>query len=320
MKPARVTAYRHLTPRDLDPPSSPQVFFEPADTEIGVWVAQDLIDAGGCAVLDLGSGSGAAAAAMARAGADRVHGIDSGEHTVDWAREHYASSGNGGRVTFSRGDFTALSSAELLATAPAPLGRPLVVTSNPPYVPLSPEADALRRSVGGGTDGLKLIPAVIAHGRALGDGLGITIGSYSSPRKAVGMLAAAGFAVHAVTLCPLPFGDFTRDHPDQVLLLEERDEAVIWRSGPWSPAYFIVGLACRRTTAEDGIGPGHTAAGRGADPYTSRLTGDGLMELLRTAARSRTTRLEALDESAVPHWTGSLRVVDLPQSAVRRHW
>ncbi|MEV7193701.1 methyltransferase domain-containing protein [Streptomyces sp. NPDC093510] len=305
MQPTRVTAYRHLTPRDLDPPSSPQVFFEPADTEMGVWVAQDLIREG-CLVLDLGSGSGAAAAAMARAGAARVHGIDSGEDTVAWARKHYASSGDDRPVTFSQGDFTALSPAELLATAPVPLRPPVVVTSNPPYVPLTAEADALRRSVGGGTDGLKLIPAVITHGRALGDGLGITIGSYSSPRKAVGMLEAAGFAVHAVTLCPLPFGDFTRDHPDQVFLLEERGEAVVWRSGPYPLAYFIVGLACRKAT-EDGA-------------RTGRLTGEGLMDLLHTAARSRTSRLEALDEWASPRWAGPLRVVDLPQSTVRHHW
>ncbi|MBW5423154.1 methyltransferase domain-containing protein [Streptomyces sp. BG9H] len=289
-----------MTPRDLTPPSSSRVFFEPADTEIGVWVAQDLIDEG-CAVLDLGSGSGAAAAAMARAGAARVHGVDSGEHTVAWARRHYAAYDGDRPVTFALGDFTALSPAELLATAPVPLRHPLVVTSNPPYVPLSPRDDALRRSVGGGTDGLKLIPAVIRHGRALGDGLGITIGSYSSPRKAVDLLESAGFTVHAITLCPLPLGEFTRDHPDQMLLLEKRDEAVLWRSGPYPPAYFIVGLACRKS-AED------------------RLTGDGLMELLRTAARSRTTRLETLDEAALPHWPGLVRVVDLPQPAVRRHW
>ncbi len=321
MKPARVTAYRHLTPRDLTPPSAPQVFFEPADTEIGVWVAQDLIGEG-CAVLDLGSGSGAAAAAMARAGAARVHGVDSGADTVAWARGHYTASDGEGPVTFSHGDFTALSPAELLATAPAPLPRPLVVTSNPPYVPLSPRVDALRRSVGGGPDGLKLIPAVIAHGRALGEGLGITIGSYSSPRKAVGMLEAAGFAVHAVTLCPLPFGDFTRDHPDQVLLLEERGEAVIWRSGPYPPAYFIVGLACHKTTGNE-VRPGH-AAGRPGDtdaaPRRGRLTGEGLMGLLRAAARSRTTRLEALNEEASPPGDVLVRVVDLPQPALRRHW
>ncbi|MEU5576146.1 methyltransferase domain-containing protein [Streptomyces huasconensis] len=307
MKPARVTAYRHLTPHDLTPPSSSHVFFEPADTEIGVWVARDLIS-DGCAVLDLGSGSGAAAAAMARAGAARVHGIDSGEDTVAWARKHYASSDGAGPVTFAHGDFTALSPVELLATAPAPLRRPLVVTSNPPYVPLTPRADALRRSVGGGTDGLKLIPAVITHGRALGDGLGITIGSYSSPRKAIGMVESAGFTVRAVTLCPLPFGDFTRDHPDQVFLLEEQGEAVVWRSGPYPLAYFIVGLACHRTAPE------------GAAPEKDRLTGDGLMELLRTAARSRTTRLETLDGAASPPWAGPLRVVDLPQPDVRHHW
>lgn len=303
---SRVLSYEHLTGTDLVPPSCPQVFFEPADTEIGVWVVQDLFTEG-CSVLDLGSGSGAAAAAMARAGAARVHGVDSGTETVAWASEHYASRNGDGRVTVARGDFARMTTGELLATAPAPLPRPLVVTSNPPYVPLTPQADVRRRSISGGPDGLKWAPAIIGHGRALRSDLGLTIGSYSTPRKAVQLLEAAGYRVHAVTLCPLPLGEFTLANMEQVLALEEAGEAVLWRPGDGVPAYFIVGLACRWT------GPGTATA-------HDRLSGDGLLGLLRIAARSHTSRLEALDGPRPDGWRGPLRVLDLPAAAVRHHW
>ncbi|MCA6092614.1 methyltransferase domain-containing protein [Streptomyces sp. SCA3-4] len=314
---SRVLSYQHLLGDDFVPPTSPQVFFEPADTETGVWVAGDLLTPGG-SVLDLGSGSGAAAAAMARAGAARVHGIDSGAQTVAWARKHYASasaSRNGGgnrpgegRVTVAQGDFARMTTEELLATAPVPLPRPLVVTSNPPYVPLTLRADAQRRSISGGDDGLKWAPAVIGHGRALRSDLGLTIGSYSTPRKAVQLLEAAGYRVHAVTLCPLPLGEFTLANMEQVLALEEAGEAVVWRAARGAPAYFIVGLACRWT------GPGRTATGH------ERLSGDGLLGLLHLAARSRTSRLEALDGPRPDGWNGPLRVLDLPETTVRHHW
>ncbi|MEV4438843.1 methyltransferase domain-containing protein [Streptomyces sp. NPDC049577] len=306
---SRVQSYEHLREEDLVPPASPRVFFEPADTEIGVWVAHDLITEG-CSVLDLGSGSGAAAAAMARAGAARVHGVDAGEETVAWAREHYASRDGGHRVTIAHGDFARLTSEQLLATAPAPLPRPLVVTSNPPYVPLTPRADAERRSISGGTDGLKWAPAIIGHGRALGADLGLTIGSYSTPRHAVRLLEAAGYRVRAVTLCPLPLGAFTLANQAQVRALEEVGEAVLWQGPGNVPAYFIVGLACHWTD------PAHADEADG----TPRLTGDGLLELLRTAARSRTTALESLDVPRPNGWPGPLRVLDLPPAAVRHHW
>ncbi|MBB4893703.1 hypothetical protein FHS39_002734 [Streptomyces olivoverticillatus] len=302
----RVTAYEHLAAEDFVPPSSPWVFFEPADTETGVWVARDLIT-DGCSVLDLGSGSGAAAAAMARAGAARVHGVDSGPQTVAWATEHYASRSRRGQVTIAQGDFALMTTEELLATSPTWLPRPLVVTSNPPYVPLTAAADARRRSISGGHDGLKWAPAIIGHGRALRCDLGLTIGSYSTPRTAVRLLEDAGYRIASITLCPLPLGDFTLEHIERVLALEEAGEAVLWRTGDATPAYFIVGLACRWAGA---------AAGTGED----RLTGEGLLRLLRTAARSRTTRLEALDEPGTGSPPVPLRVVDLPPAPVRRHW
>ncbi|GAA2710061.1 MULTISPECIES: methyltransferase domain-containing protein [Streptomyces] len=298
----RVNSHVHLTGADLTPPASPHVFFEPADTETGVWVAHDLIG-DDCSVLDLGCGSGAAAAAIARAGAARVHGVDASPDSVAWAREHYAPH-DAGPVTVGHGDFAELSTKDLLATAPTPLPRPLVVTSNPPYVPLTAAAGSRRRSISGGEDGLRWAPAVIAHGRALGSDLGLTIGSYSTPRKAVHLLEEAGYRVHAVTLCPLPLGEFTLTHMEQVLALEQAGEAVLWRSGRAVPAYFIVGLACRRAAA----------------PGDGRLTGDGLLQLLRTAARSRTGHLETLDEARPAGWAGLVRVLDLPPAPVRRHW
>ncbi|MEU2059156.1 methyltransferase domain-containing protein [Streptomyces sp. NPDC013455] len=299
---SRVGEYTHLTPEDLKPPGEPEVFFEPADTEIGVWVAADLLPSGGGGtVLDLGSGSGAAAAAMARAGAARVHGVDNGRQTLRWAERHHATPD--GRVSFALGDYAVLGPRELLAGAPGPLPRPLVVTSNPAYVPLPEEAARTRPSISGGTDGLKWAGAIIGHARALDADLGLTIGSYSTPRRAAALLAEAGYRIAVVTLCPLPFGDFTLRHPEQVLALEERGEAVLWRGGPEPLAYFVVGLACRRT---DGT-PGPDGA-------------EDLMGLLRTAARSTTTRLESLDApgGAPPPWP--VRILDLPPAAARHHW
>jgi hypothetical protein len=304
-----VSRYEHLTTDDLVPPS-PGVFFEPADTEIGVWVVKDLLpERGGGSVLDLGSGSGAAAAAMARAGAARVHGIDASEESVGWARRHHAVNSGAAHVTFAHGDFARLSAERLLATAEGPLPRPLIVTSNPPYVPLTPEADALRRSISGGPDGLKWAEAIIGHATALGTDVGFTFGSYSSPRRAMELLDRAGYRVAAVTLCPLPLGDFTREHPERMAELEQRGEAVVWHHGPEAPGYFIVGLACRRTASGrvNGHGP---------------LTGEGLMELLRAAAASRSTRLEALNGRAPAPWpwSGPLRVFDPPSPPARQHW
>lgn len=168
-------------------------------------------------------------------------------------------------------------------------------------MPLTPEADALRRSISGGPDGLKWAEAIIGHARTLGTDVGFTFGSYSSPRRAMELLEHAGYRVAAVTLCPLPLGDFTREHPERMAELEQRGEAVVWHHGPEAPGYFIVGLACRRTAPEpvNGHGP---------------LTGEGLMELLRAAATSRSTRLEALNgraPSPLP-WSGPLRVFDPP--------
>ncbi|MET7731885.1 methyltransferase domain-containing protein [Streptomyces sp. NPDC005402] len=288
---------------------SAQVFFDPADTETGIWAAHDLIT-DGCGVLDLGSGSGAAAAAMARAGA-RVHGVDRGAETVAWAAEHYASRAGDPRVTFALGDFSTLSAEELMATAPTPLPRPLIVTSNPPYVPFTTRTNDPRTSINGGTDGLRLLPAIIEHCRSLRSDLALTIGSYSTPRTAARLLETAGLLIHAVTLCPLALGEFTLSNMEQVLTLEKRGEAVLWRRTPVEPpAYFALGLACRWSEA--------------AGPHGARRarhwTGEDLIRLLRAAAASRDPWLEALDSMPSGCRPGPLRVLDLPAQADRHHW
>ncbi|QEV16256.1 methyltransferase domain-containing protein [Streptomyces alboniger] len=307
----RVSGYTHLGVADLVPPPSEGIFFEPADTETGAWVGHDLLTPG-CGLLDLGSGSGAAAAAMSRSGAGHVHGIDASADSVAWADKHHAADRTGARVTFARADFSLLDSLRLLATAPRPLPRPLVVTSNPPYVPMTEEVEAAegKRSISAGADGLRWAPVIIAHARALRCDLGLTIGSYSSPATAVEMLRDAGFRIRTVTLCPLDLGDFTVRHIERTATLEERGEAVLWRREDEPPAYFITGLACR-----------WTGSGRAQTPETpDELTGEGLMDLLRTAARSSTPRLETLDDTGADLWPGAVRVVDLPTADHRNHW
>ncbi|MCE0445160.1 methyltransferase domain-containing protein [Streptomyces tricolor] len=232
-------------------------------------------------MLDLGSGSGAAAAAIARAGAARVHGVDNGRQTLRWAERHYASAD--GRVSFALGDYSVLSPRELLATAPGEPPRPLVVTSNPAYVAAArsggphPSLDQRRR-------GRSEVGRVHHRPRPRpGRGPGADHRLLLDAARAAALLAEAGYRIAAVTLCPLPFGAFTRAHPERVLALEERGEAVLWRSGPDPLAYFVVGLACRRADAAgqpDGGQPGG---------------GQELLDLLHTAARSATTRLESLD-------------------------
>jgi release factor glutamine methyltransferase len=307
----RVSGYVRLTDADLVPPPSSSIFFEPADTETGAWVGHDLITPG-CGLLDLGSGSGAAAAAMSRSGAGHVHGLDVSADSVAWAAEHYAVDRPGARVTFARADFAALDPGRLPATAPRLLPRPLVVTSNPPYVPMAGTAGD-RRSVTGGPDGLRWVPAIIRHAATLSCDLGLTIGSYSSPATAVRLLREAGYRVETVTLCPLQLGDFTVRNFGRTAALEERGEAVVWRRTGEPAAYFVVGLACRRT------GTRGTGAGGGPGDPARELTGEGLMDLLRDAARSSTTRLEALDDAGAARWPGAVRVVDLPVAEHRNH-
>ncbi|MEA2932943.1 MAG: release factor glutamine methyltransferase, partial [Actinomycetota bacterium] len=196
----RWSDYRHLTADDRRPPDARGVFFDPADTEVGVWAAVDLVGPGDT-VLDLGSGSGAAAAAVARAGAGQVHGLDVSVESVKWASEHYPSeNGTGRKVTFGVADYTLLNPGDLLDVTP--FGRrPDVVMSNPPYVPVpAPPPGTTRVSIDGGTDGLRLVRVVVGHAAALGSALGLTIGSYTSVRRATALLAECGYGICKITL------------------------------------------------------------------------------------------------------------------------
>jgi release factor glutamine methyltransferase len=275
-----------------------QIFFEPHDTELGIWVAADLVQQGD-SVIDLGCGSGAAAAAIGRLGAARVHGIDVSLDSIQWARQHYERHDPDCQITFELGDF------EQLPTASLPTGclveaQADVVTSNPAYVPLHPAVGRNRRSIDGGPDGLKFAAAIVGHAASLGARLGFTIGSYSSPRRAVAMMSAAGYYVSAITLAALPVGDYTLRNIDQVLQLERQGEAVLWRHSGERLHYFIVGLACI--------------------PGANGQSADYIFELLRQAACSTTPELEGINGSGADKPDLAVRVLVLPTTGIRQHW
>ncbi|OON72749.1 hypothetical protein B1H18_28810 [Streptomyces tsukubensis] len=294
----RIHTYHHLRPADRLPPRRPNVFFDPVDTEVGVWAAVDLIRPG-CTVLDLGSGSGAAAAAMARAGAGRVHGLDISEDSVAWAGEHYATESAAGRVSFGSADYSVLAPGQLRARCPFP-SAPDVIVSNPPYVPLpSPDGNP-RRSIDGGGDGLRLVRRVVAHAEALGSELAVTIGSYTSPRDAADLLHDHGFQLSAITLGMLRLGEHTLDNIGRVSALEATGEGPLLRIDDAVPHYLVVGLSCRRRK----------------DRGAPALPPEELLPLLQLACRSRTPLLETLDSAStrVP-----LRMVNLPDEHRRLH-
>ncbi len=249
----RVSRYCHLDPFDRDPPPRSKVFFDPADTEVGVWATVDLVEPGST-VLDLGSGSGAAAGAVGRAGAAHVHGLDVSAESVDWATEHYGLDDGTRRVTFGVADYTLLSPAELLDTTP--LSRPPdVVASNPPYVPIPATAGRDRVSIDGGSDGLRLVRTVVRHAAELGSSLGLTIGSYSSVRLAASLLAESGYAITGLTLSALRLGAYTLRHPERVLELEAMGEGPLLRPDDGAVYYLILGMSCRLASSSKPASP-----------------------------------------------------------------
>lgn len=296
----RITGYRHLTPLDLVPPGRRNVFFDPIDTEVGIWATVDLLEPG-CTVLDLGSGSGAAAAAMARAGAGHVHGLDIAEDSVLWACEHYALADPNWQVSFALADYTTLTTPQLLDRCPF-RSAPAIVTSNPPYVPLSPPSAGKRRvSIDGGPDGLRLVRHVLRHAAGLGSDLALTIGSYTSPRAATQLLRASGYRIAGVTLGALPLGEYTAQNRQRVAALAASGK------GPLLEVrgvvhYLVVGFSCRRI---------QSAADRMPGP-------DDVLAMLRRACESDTTELEALDDSPVAGLM-PLRILILRDELRRRH-
>jgi release factor glutamine methyltransferase len=297
---ARITRFQHLTSTDLHPPQRHTVFFDPIDTEIGIWATTDLIEPG-CTVLDLGSGSGAAALAVARAGAGHVHGVDICADSVSWASEHYAREDNGARVTFSRADYSVASTHDLLAGCPFE-SAPAIVTSNPPYVPLAALPDGRGRvSIDGGPDGLRLVRHVVRHAAALGSELAITVGSYTSPRATTALLRDAGYRIARLTLAALPLGEHTVTHRRRVMELAAGGEGpLIEVAGVIH--YLVVGLSCRRIL----------------DSVDHVPTPDDVLALLHRACASTTTRLEGLDKPGAAA-TLAPRVVVLSDDTVRLH-
>jgi release factor glutamine methyltransferase len=298
----RICGFHHLTADDLRVPGSSTVFFDPADTEVGAWVGSDLIKPG-CTIFDLASGSGAAAAAFVRSGAGHAHGIDISEESVAWAKRNYCSPADKGRLSFAVADFVALSTDKLVATCPGH-DVPRVIVSNPAYVPLPADKGSSLKSIYGGLDGLKYIPSIIGHANRLGADLGITVGSYSSPRRAARLITGGGYSIGRVTLTALPLGEFSKANSERIIDLEIADEAVLWRSvGSNETGYLIVGLACVR------------------DAFQLALSPEQLMLVLSCACSSRTMSLEALDDLDVPALADfPVRVLELAAPAARLHW
>lgn len=302
--PVRIFEYCHLTLADLRPPRRPNVFFDPADTEVGIWATVDLIKPG-CTVLDLGSGSGAAASAVARAGAGHVHGLDISQNSVLWASEHYALETENRRVTFGIADYALSSPSQLLDSCPFD-SPPAVITSNPPYVPLPPPETSKKVSIDGGLDGLQWVRLVVCHAAGMGSDLGVTIGSYSSPRAAASLLHKSGYGISSVTLSALRLGDHTLSNMERVLSLEARGEGPLLRANDGIVYYLIVGLSCRRFA---------DTAGSASNPA---LVPDDLVALLQLACKSRTPALETLDTSPVT-WPVPFRILVLPDEPLRHH-
>jgi release factor glutamine methyltransferase len=300
----RIFEYCHLTPADLRPPRKPQVFFDPVDTEVGIWATVDLIRPG-CRVLDLGSGSGAAAAAVARAGAGHVHGLDISENSVLWASEHYAVRTQNKRVTFAIGDYAVCSPSQLLDSCPFD-SPPTVVASNPPYVPIASPNSSKKVSIDGGPDGLRFVRLIVRHAAEMGSDLAITIGSYSSPRAAALLLRESGYVISSVTLSALQLGDYTVQNMERVLDLEARGEGPLLRLEGGIVYYLVVALSCRRIQT--------TTGARGLPT----LAPNELLRLLQLACTSRTVALDALDISSVT-WPVPVRILVLPDESLRYH-
>lgn len=300
----RIFEYRHLMPADLHPPRRPHIFFDPADTEVGIWATVDLIKPG-CTVLDLGSGSGAAASAVARAGAGHVHGLDISEDSALWASEHYALETAHKRVTFGIADYSLLTPARLFDNCPFD-SPPAVVTGNPPYVPVPPQGSSKKVSIDGGPDGLRLVRLIVRHAAEMGADLALTIGSYSSPRAAASLLHEAGYKISNITLSALQLGDYTLRNMERVLELEAEGQGPLLRVDDGTIYYLIMGLACRRI---------HGTTGGAEKPP---LAPEELLALLHLACTSRTPTLEALDTSPTT-WPVPIRILVLPHEPLRHH-
>ena len=159
---------QHLTGtapfRNLELAVGPGVFVPRPETELLVdAVLPVLAGLSAPLVVDLCSGSGALALAVAaELPGSRVIAVERSDRALNWLRRNTAGTG----VEVLAGDVT---SPDLL---PAERERVDAVLSNPPYVPAATPVDPEVRAdpdeaVFAGSDGLRLIPAVLERAREL---------------------------------------------------------------------------------------------------------------------------------------------------------
>lgn len=184
-----VRGFRHLDLR-----VDGRVLVPRPETELLVEVGLELPR--GATVVDVGTGSGAIALALEDERPDLlVHATDVSADALDVARRNAADLGS--RVVFHE--------ADLLDGLP-PLGRPLAVLSNPPYVPdddlatLPPEVARHdpHLALFGGPDGLDVVRRLLPAARALGASLvAVEIGRGQADATAE-LARAAGFVTTEV--------------------------------------------------------------------------------------------------------------------------
>jgi release factor glutamine methyltransferase len=175
--------------RMLDLAVDGRVLIPRPETELLVELGLELPT--GSTVVDVGTGSGAIALALADERPDLViHATDVSEDALDVARENARVLGS--RVAFHH--------ADLLDGLP-PLGTPLAVLSNPPYVPDGDLADLPPEvadhdphlALFGGPDGLDVVRRLLPAARAAGAVLvGVEIGRGQADAT-VALPSAAGF-------------------------------------------------------------------------------------------------------------------------------
>lgn len=304
----RSQGYKLLTKTDLIPQPGRNIFYDPADTELGALLASTLVTAD-TIVVDLASGSGAAAAALARFGARHSCGVDISDDSLLHASETYRDLIEEGKLSFQKVDFVRASTQELLSICDLP-ARPSLIASNPAYVPLPDKVGKNHASIYGGEDGLLFVPHIIRHAVNIGADCCITVGSYSSPKKVVQMMLTSGFQIHSIAISPLPLGDITKRHPEKILELERNDEAVLWRDEDGEiKGYFIFGIACRNV--RDGV--------KKPDSTSTSAVIAELWALLKTASRADDISLSSLETAALSMDVTTYACI-LPSPENRHHW
>ena len=250
------------------------------------WIASDTVRAGDV-VLELGIGLGAAVPSYFVAGATHCYGVDINPTAVDRCAALAGRILEGpDSLTLAVADYHTDDLAEALGGWGA--GQPTVVLSNPPYTPgdvlAAPESAV---SAFGGADGLDHYPRVLDVADRLGARLGLAVGTTADPARFLEMIEQRRRPVRALNLCALPFGTFSGANRQHIEDLERRGRALLWRpDGGDAIGYLHLGLTLGRPDE--------------ADPSPCPPT--ELLELLRSAARSTSTRLERVQEirSTVP--------------------